>query len=53
MLSQDIMISLAVNVALSVVGYFITSSLISALGAMFIKANLFGVDMCKSSKNKM
>lgn len=45
--------ALVANLVMSIVGYFATKSLIAASGEIFIKANLFGIDLCKSSKNKL
>lgn len=41
------------NILLSIIGFFGTKRLISKCGDMFIKANLYGMDLCKGTKNKM
>ena len=51
--SQVNYVALVVNVTMSVVGYFVTKRLIAAAGDTFIKANLFGIDLCKNSKEKL
>lgn len=38
---------------LSLIAYFITDELIPKMKNLFINAGLFGVDLCKVSKEKM
>lgn len=38
---------------LSAIAYFITDELIPNLTDLFVKAGLFGIDLCKTSKKKM
>lgn len=45
-------VSLLINFALSVCAYQMTKRLIPGLSAMFISANLFGIDMCKRDRPK-
>ncbi|KAJ2949918.1 hypothetical protein O0L34_g11237 [Tuta absoluta] len=45
--------SILVIVVLSVIAYFITDELIPKLKDLFINAGLYGIDLCKSSKNKI
>jgi hypothetical protein len=47
------LISLGINVAISVCAYLGTRSLIPNLKEMFLKANIAGVDMSKKEKKKM
>ena len=42
-----------VNVIVSVVAYVVAVRIIPRFRDMFIKANLYGLDMSKSSKEKM
>jgi len=42
-----------VNVIVSVVAYVVAVRIIPRFRDMFIKANLFGIDMSKSRKEKM
>ena len=42
-----------VSAAMSFVAYVLTHRLIPRLQDMFIRANLFGVDMSKTSKQKV
>ena len=42
-----------VNCATSLVAYLVTVRLIPKFKDMFIKANLYGIDMSKSKKEKM
>ena len=48
-----IVLPIAINIAMSVVCFFVTVRLIPKLRDMFIKANLYGVDMNKKSSDKM
>jgi len=41
------------SVVVGIIGYLLTSWLIPALSRMFIAKNLYGIDLCKTSKNKM
>ncbi|ESO06670.1 hypothetical protein HELRODRAFT_94198 [Helobdella robusta] len=41
------------NILLSAVGYWLTCKLISLCGEMFVRANLFGVDLCKGTGVKI
>ncbi|XP_049868212.1 UDP-N-acetylglucosamine--dolichyl-phosphate N-acetylglucosaminephosphotransferase [Pectinophora gossypiella] len=45
--------SVLILIILSVVAYLITDELIPKLKDLFIKAGLFGVDLCKTSTNKV
>lgn len=51
--SLVIMWSIIIVIILSVIAYFITDQLIPNLKDLFINAGLYGVDLCKNSKNKM
>lgn len=42
-----------VNVIMSVMAYVVAVRIIPRFGDMFIKANLFGIDLSKSRKEKM
>jgi len=42
-----------VNVIVSVVAYAVAVRIIPRFRDMFVKANLYGIDMSKSSKEKM
>jgi UDP-N-acetylglucosamine--dolichyl-phosphate N-acetylglucosaminephosphotransferase len=42
-----------VNVTVSVVAYVVTVRIIPRFKDMFVKANLYGIDMSKSRKEKM
>lgn len=44
---------LAINTVLSVIAFIATNHLIPNLKDMFIKANVFGIDMSKRDKVKM
>lgn len=44
---------LFINILMSIVAYFATSRLIPSMENMFIKANLYGVDMNKKSTKKV
>ena len=46
-------IVIGINVALAAVGLLTTYHLIPKLAPMFIKANLFGIDMSKTSKTEV
>ena len=46
-------IPLVVNVLLAVAGHFLSLSLIPKLSNMFVRANLFGVDLNKKDKRQM
>jgi len=41
------------SAVIGIIGYYLTSWLIPTLSKMFIAKNLFGIDMCKTSKVKM
>lgn len=43
----------AINIVISTGAYFLTVNLIPGLKAMFLKANLYGVDLNKKSSEKM
>lgn len=45
--------SLLINALISVGAYFLTVNLIPNLKAMFLKANIAGVDMSKRNASKM
>lgn len=49
---SGIPVPLIANFLLSVGGMFLTGQLIPSLSPMFLKANLFGIDMSKTSKDK-
>lgn len=38
---------------LSAVAFFVTDELIPNLTDLFVKAGLFGIDLCKTNKKKM
>lgn len=46
-------IVLLINVAISALAYFLTVNLIPGLTNMFLRANLYGVDMSKRDSKKM
>ena len=43
----DVPADLVINAVMSIIGFFVTYRSISKIGPMFIKANLFGIDMNK------
>lgn len=45
--------SIFIVIILSIIAYFVTDELIPNLKELFIKAGLHGIDLCKTSKNKM
>lgn len=45
--------TLFISVAFSVCGYFVTYKVIPKFGDMLIRANLYGVDLCKPTKEKI
>lgn len=49
---SGIPVPLIANFLLSLGGMFLTGQLIPSLSPMFLKANLFGIDMSKTSKDK-
>lgn len=49
----DSTLTLAINTAMSAVGFLVCLNIIPKFKDMFIKSNLYGVDMAKSSKEKM
>ena len=51
-LPTNLRMSLAVNVGLSVFGYIATSSIVTALGPTFVKANLRGIDLNKDTTKR-
>ncbi|CAJ1408020.1 unnamed protein product, partial [Effrenium voratum] len=51
-LPSSLRFPLAVNVGLSAVGYVATSSIVTALGPTFIKANLRGIDLNKRTTKR-
>mmetsp|Transcript_96220 Transcript_96220/g.170855 ORF Transcript_96220/g.170855 Transcript_96220/m.170855 type:complete len:456 (-) Transcript_96220:70-1437(-) len=51
-LPRNLQISLAANVALSGLGYLANTSIISALGDTFVKANLKGIDLNKRTTKR-
>ena len=50
---QTFFTTILINIALSCVGFYVTLKLIPGLSHMFVRSNLFGVDMSKVSKAKM
>lgn len=44
---------IVINLIMSFVTYFVTVRLIPKLKEMFIKANLFGIDMSKTTSEKV
>uniref|UniRef100_A0A1B6F1B3 UDP-N-acetylglucosamine--dolichyl-phosphate N-acetylglucosaminephosphotransferase n=1 Tax=Cuerna arida TaxID=1464854 RepID=A0A1B6F1B3_9HEMI len=50
---SELWLPLCVNLLMSVVTYYLTQRLIPNLKDMFLKANLFGIDMNKTSKDKI
>ncbi|XP_071095089.1 UDP-N-acetylglucosamine--dolichyl-phosphate N-acetylglucosaminephosphotransferase-like [Haliotis cracherodii] len=50
---SDTGMTLAINAAMSACGFLLCLNIIPKFGSMFVKANLFGVDMSKSSKAKV
>eukprot|EP00931_Biecheleriopsis_adriatica_P066156 TRINITY_DN40561_c0_g1_i1.p1 TRINITY_DN40561_c0_g1~~TRINITY_DN40561_c0_g1_i1.p1 ORF type:complete len:459 (+),score=76.17 TRINITY_DN40561_c0_g1_i1:44-1420(+) len=51
-LPLNLKVSLAANVSLAFLGYFATGSIISTLGATFVKANLRGIDLNKRTTKR-
>lgn len=51
-LPRNLQISLAANVALSLLGFVATTSIIKALGETFVKANLKGIDLNKTTTKR-
>lgn len=51
-LPANLRISLAINVALSILGYVATSSIVTTLGPTFVKANLRGIDLNKATTKR-
>lgn len=51
--TNKMLIPLSINVVISIGAYFLTRSLIPNLKAMFLKANIGGIDMSKKEKMKM
>lgn len=47
------MFSLIILIVLSILSYLFTDELIPKLKELFIKAGIFGIDLCKNSKDKM
>lgn len=45
--------TLIVNGFISICAFYLTRKLIPGLSDMFIKANLFGNDLCKKTKPKL
>ncbi|ELT97140.1 hypothetical protein CAPTEDRAFT_171012 [Capitella teleta] len=45
--------TLLINVVFSIIGFILTMKLIPGLKHMFIKANLYGIDMSKTSREKV
>lgn len=50
---SELWLPLGINFIMSVVSYYLTQRLIPNLKDMFLKANLFGVDMNKVSRDKV
>lgn len=50
---SDLWLPLCVNLIMSIGSYYLTQRLIPKLRDMFLKANLFGIDMNKNTKDKM
>lgn len=53
MLTPHIIMPLFINIIFSIIGFLLTSHLISSFKEMFIKAGLFGMDLCKQEKTKI
>lgn len=51
--SWKILFPIVINVIMSVIAYIITVRIIPKLKDMFIKANLFGIDMSKRTSDKV
>ncbi|CAK1601074.1 unnamed protein product [Parnassius mnemosyne] len=47
------MLSLIILTALSIIAYVFTDELIPKLSELFIKAGIYGIDLCKTSKEKI
>lgn len=52
-LTWKMLFPVIVNLIMSFVTYFVTVRLIPKLKDMFIKANLFGIDMSKTTSEKV
>ncbi|XP_076457758.1 UDP-N-acetylglucosamine--dolichyl-phosphate N-acetylglucosaminephosphotransferase-like [Babylonia areolata] len=50
---MDTGLTLAINAAMSAAGFLVCLNVIPKFGDMFIKANLYGIDMSKRSKQKV
>lgn len=48
-----LLVPICINAAMSVIAYLLTSRLIPRLKSMFIKANLYGIDMNKNTRDKV
>lgn len=53
MMDYDSLFPVGVSIFMSVVSYFVTCDVISRIKPMFLKADLFGIDLCKKNKDKM
>lgn len=47
------MFEIIILLILSAVAFFVTDELIPNLSDLFVKAGLFGVDLCKTNKKKV
>jgi len=45
--------NLLINAGMSVIGFLVCLNIIPKFGDMFIRANLFGIDLSKTSKAKV
>ena len=50
---DDTIFHLLVNAGMSLVGFFVCLNIIPKFRDMFIRANLFGIDMSKKNKTQM
>lgn len=51
--NSQLWLTLGINLIMSIITYYLTQRLIPNLKDMFLKANLFGIDMNKTSRNKV
>jgi hypothetical protein len=53
MYAENLSYTLFANATMAVVGFLVTFHLIPSLGNMFIKANMFGMDLNKATRLKV
>lgn len=51
--SSELWLPLVVNLLMSIISFYLTQRLIPNLREMFLKANLFGYDMNKTTRYKV